>query len=71
MTLTQAVHRHEHSIETLLQDVAQLKAEVALLRSELSYLRPVPVKWPDPIWGAPPAIWPPPSWSATSDGERG
>jgi hypothetical protein len=42
MTLTQAVHRHEHSIEELLQDVAWLKAEVALLRQELSYVRPVP-----------------------------
>ena len=42
MTLTQAVHRHEHSITELLQDVDRLKAEVALLRSELSYLRPVP-----------------------------
>lgn len=43
MTLTQAVHRHEHSIEELLEDVARLKAEVALLRSVLSYLRPVPL----------------------------
>lgn len=55
MTLTQAVHRHEHSIEALLQDVERLKAEVALLRQELSYVRPVPLLWPDPIWGTPPA----------------
>jgi hypothetical protein len=53
MKLTQAVHRHEHSIQELLREVACLKAQVELLRSELSYLRPIQ---PMPIQPAP--LWP-------------